>query len=48
MPDHLGERLDIGTKAFVLILAYTPFPHKDNPFEGRQDRHARTGNFLTQ
>jgi len=31
MPDHLGERLDIGAKPFLPILAHAPFP-KDHAF----------------
>src|SRR5215208_3965482 len=26
MPDHLGERLNIGAKPFLPLLAHTPFP----------------------
>ena len=29
MPDHLGERLDIGREPFLPILAHAPFP-QDN------------------
>jgi hypothetical protein len=29
MPNHLGERIDIGCDAFLPILAHTPFPQEN-------------------
>jgi hypothetical protein len=29
MPDHLGQRLDVGRKPFLPILAHAPFPQEN-------------------
>jgi hypothetical protein len=34
VPDHLGERLDIGCKLFLPILAHASFPAKTTLFDG--------------
>src|SRR3954447_1771438 len=44
MPDHLGERLDIGREPFLPILAHAPFP-QDNPFEDSSDSHPELTSF---
>ena len=47
MPDHLGQRLDIGRKPFLPVLAHARFPKKMLS-QGSSDSHVRAGNFLTQ
>jgi hypothetical protein len=29
MPDHLGQRLDVGRKPFLPVLAHAPFPQEN-------------------
>jgi hypothetical protein len=47
MPDHLGERIDIGREPFLPVLAHAP-SLKTTLFEDISDSHPRAYEFLTQ